>query len=221
MAQLVSAIYYIHSLKIIHRDLKPSNIFITSDGRLKLGDFGISKLLEKTNDVALTQIGTPLYMCPEVCENHPYTNKSDIWSLGCIVYELATFEKPFMAGSLIALAFKIIDEKPKEIGERYSKFFKDLVDSMMQKLPAYRISAKELMNLLKIPETPAETAKLSDFEAESSKFFQGFNSTLGSETVVNIKKVESVEVESYEDDFESVIFIKPSENYEEDFEINL
>lgn len=88
--QICIALEYIHGRKILHRDIKSQNIFLTSNGTVKLGDFGISKLLESTNEAAMTVVGTPYYMSPEVCENKPYTFKSDVWALGCVLYELCT-----------------------------------------------------------------------------------------------------------------------------------
>lgn len=72
------AIDFIHKKKILHRDIKTQNIFLTSMGTLKLGDFGISKVLENTMEQAATVVGTPYYMAPEMYENRPYTHKSDI-----------------------------------------------------------------------------------------------------------------------------------------------
>jgi len=88
--QICIALEYIHGRKILHWDIKSQNIFLTSNGTVKLGDFGISKLLETTNEAAMTVVGTPYYMSPEVCENKPYTFKSDVWALGCVLYELCT-----------------------------------------------------------------------------------------------------------------------------------
>ena len=81
---------YIHDLKILHRDLKTSNMFLTSNGTIKIGDFGISKVLEETAQNAETVVGTPYYLSPEICQNKPYSFKSDVWSIGCILYELCT-----------------------------------------------------------------------------------------------------------------------------------
>ena len=71
--QLCLSLEYVHSRKILHRDLKTQNIFLTADNNVKLGDFGISKVLESTSDHAMTVQGTPYYMSPEVCQNKPYT----------------------------------------------------------------------------------------------------------------------------------------------------
>ena len=81
---------YIHGRKVLHRDIKVSNIFLSKNNTVKLGDFGISKVLESTQEIANTVVGTPYYMSPEVCENKPFSFKSDVWALGCVLYELCT-----------------------------------------------------------------------------------------------------------------------------------
>ena len=95
---------YIHDSKILHRDLKTQNIFLTRQDVIKIGDFGIARVLAHTCDVAKTAIGTPFYMSPEICQAQPYGYKSDVWSLGCVLYELATLRHAFddesMRGSL-------------------------------------------------------------------------------------------------------------------------
>lgn len=79
----------------MHRDLKSSNIFICSDGNIKLGDFGIAKVLKHSDDFAKTIVGTPYYLSPEICQRKPYNKSSDIWSLGCILYELMNLKHAF------------------------------------------------------------------------------------------------------------------------------
>ena len=86
---------YVHARKIIHRDLKPDNIFLTSWFQLKIGDFGVSKSLNRTFDMASTLCGTPVYMAPEVIVGRSYDQKADMWSIGCVLYELATGKKAF------------------------------------------------------------------------------------------------------------------------------
>ena len=98
--QICSALKYIHSQRILHRDLKTQNIFLASvpgdkDYCVKLGDFGISKVLNSTSECARTIIGTPYYLSPELCEDKPYNEKSDVWALGCILYEMCTLKHAF------------------------------------------------------------------------------------------------------------------------------
>ncbi|VDD75441.1 unnamed protein product [Mesocestoides corti] len=90
--QIALAVKHIHDRMILHRDIKSQNVFLTSKGRVKLGDFGIAKVLKGTLDLARTCIGTPYYLSPEICENKPYNNKSDIWAMGCVLYELTTLK---------------------------------------------------------------------------------------------------------------------------------
>ena len=73
------------------------NIFLTKDNKVKLGDLGVAKILESLENFATSKVGTPYYLSPEVCEDRPYNYKSDIWSLGCILYELCTLKHPFEA----------------------------------------------------------------------------------------------------------------------------
>eukprot|EP01061_Rhynchopus_euleeides_P021206 TRINITY_DN34562_c0_g1_i1.p1 TRINITY_DN34562_c0_g1~~TRINITY_DN34562_c0_g1_i1.p1 ORF type:complete len:607 (+),score=142.20 TRINITY_DN34562_c0_g1_i1:202-2022(+) len=118
--QLAQGMKYIHSIGIIHRDLKPANIFLTSDNTLRIADFGISKLVSASS-VAQTVIGTPFYIAPEICENQGYTNKADVWSAGCVLYELASLEKPFNGSNILAVVKKVTDGKYQPLHKRYAK----------------------------------------------------------------------------------------------------
>lgn len=86
-----------HKKRIMHRDLKPANIFIDSDGDLKIGDLGLSRQLSSQTFEAFSRVGTPLYMSPEVLQGKGYDWKSDVWSMGCIAYELCALRSPFRA----------------------------------------------------------------------------------------------------------------------------
>ena len=107
------ALEYVHGRRVIHRDIKTQNIFLTGNNTIKIGDFGISKVLETTCQNANTVVGTPYYMAPEACQSEPYTSKSDVWALGCILYELCSLKKAFEADNLLGLVFKIVSEPPK------------------------------------------------------------------------------------------------------------
>lgn len=86
--QICLAMKHCHDRKILHRDLKAGNIFLTKSGIVKLGDFGIAKVLSNTVEKAVTIVGTPYYLSPEIIQNSPYSFKSDIWSLGVLLYEM-------------------------------------------------------------------------------------------------------------------------------------
>ena len=102
------AIKHLHDRKILHRDLKSQNIFLTKNGIVKLGDFGIAKVLSHTKENVQTIVGTPYYLSPEIVENNPYNYKSDIWSLGILLYEMCALQPPFNGTSLHMLALRIV-----------------------------------------------------------------------------------------------------------------
>jgi len=93
--EMCLGLQYLHSNKILHRDVKTINMFLTKENKIKIGDLGVAKLLNQTANFAHTVVGTPYYLSPELCEEKPYNHKSDIWSLGCVLYELCTLKHPF------------------------------------------------------------------------------------------------------------------------------
>merc|ERR1719355_45480 len=133
-AQIVLALQYIHSEKVLHCDLKTSNIFLSRESSVvKLGDFGISRVLEGTADAAVTMVGTPYYMSPEVCRNEPYSWKSDVWALGCVLYEMCMLKHAFESNSLMGLIYRIVSEPADPIPEMYSSEPRELVSWLLTK----------------------------------------------------------------------------------------
>ncbi|XP_066534950.1 serine/threonine-protein kinase Nek3 isoform X2 [Hoplias malabaricus] len=106
-SQICLGTKHIHDKRVLHRDLKSKNIFLAENGTLKLGDFGSACTLNSGRAYAQTYVGTPYYVSPEIWDNQPYNNKSDIWSLGCVLYELCTLHHPFQARSWKSLILKV------------------------------------------------------------------------------------------------------------------
>ena len=144
--QITIGLSSIHKLKILHRDLKTLNIFLKKGMGVKIGDLGVAKELQQLK-FATTVIGTPYYLSPEMCEDKPYNDKSDVWALGCILYELCTFKHPFNARSQGALIMKIIKEKQEPILKCYSKDLQFLIDSILEKNDKIRPSCKEILSM--------------------------------------------------------------------------
>ena len=137
---------HIHQMKILHRDLKTMNIFLKNGFQVKIGDLGVAKILLK-NSFAKTLIGTPYYLSPEICQEKPYNDKSDVWALGCILYELCTFKHPFDAKSQGALILKIMNNTPENINNTYSKDLCNLIHLLLEKESEKRPSCKDILNL--------------------------------------------------------------------------
>ncbi|GKZ34274.1 G2-specific serine/threonine protein kinase [Aspergillus brasiliensis] len=133
-------------MTILHRDLKPENIFLGSDNTVKLGDFGLSKLMN-SHDFASTYVGTPFYMSPEICAAEKYTLRSDIWAVGCIMYELCQREPPFNARTHIQLVQRIREGKFAPLPDFYSPELKNVIANCLRVNPDHRPDTAALINL--------------------------------------------------------------------------
>jgi len=144
--QLASALDHCHARKILHRDVKPRNIFLNKANEVKLGDFGIARTIDSWSAQVQTQIGTPLYLSPEICNHEPYGVKSDVWSLGVVIYELAALQVPFKSASLAAVAVMICSADPAPLPPRYSEELSHLLFALLEKDPLDRPSLGQVLH---------------------------------------------------------------------------
>ena len=127
-------------------DLKAANVFMCSNTRLKLGDLGVAKVLKHEQALASTQVGTPYYVAPEVWRNKPYNAKCDMWSLGCLLYELCTFRPPFEAESMEGLARKVMKGRYDQIPANYSQALRTTLSKLLVVEPNFRSSVNDILN---------------------------------------------------------------------------
>ncbi|KAB1267921.1 Serine/threonine-protein kinase Nek5 [Camelus dromedarius] len=144
--QISLGLKHIHDRKILHRDIKAQNIFLSKNGMVaKLGDFGIARVLNNTMELARTCVGTPYYLSPEICQNKPYNNKTDIWSLGCVLYELCTLRHPFEGNNLHQLVLKICQAHVAPISPRFSRDLQSLISQLFEVSPPDRPSINSIL----------------------------------------------------------------------------
>nr|KAF6428150.1 NIMA related kinase 5 [Rousettus aegyptiacus] len=144
--QISLGLKHIHDRKILHRDIKAQNIFLSKNGMVaKLGDFGIARILNNSMELAQTCVGTPYYLSPEICQNKPYNNKSDIWSLGCVLYELCTLKHPFEGSNLHQLVLKICRARFAPVSPRFSRDLQSLIPQLFQVSPRDRPSINSIL----------------------------------------------------------------------------
>ncbi|XP_014111851.1 PREDICTED: serine/threonine-protein kinase Nek5 [Pseudopodoces humilis] len=144
--QISLGLKHIHDKKILHRDVKTQNVFLSNNGKVaKLGDFGIARQLNSTTEFAHTCVGTPYYLSPEICENRPYNNKTDIWSLGCVLYELCALKHPFQGNSLHELVLKICRGRFQPVSPNYSYDLRILISQLFKISPRDRPSINSVL----------------------------------------------------------------------------
>jgi len=165
------ALKHVHDRKIIHRDLKGQNIFLTKTDLVKLGDFGIARVLSTTRENAKTMVGTPYYLSPEIINGKAYSFKSDIWSLGVVLYEMCALKPPFDAQSLTFLAMKIVKGQYSPVPMSFSRELKNLVSTLLQVDPLKRPSVNEVLKF------PIIQNRIQNFLSKSVKI-QEFSHTV-------------------------------------------
>ena len=141
--QLVKGLKALHELNILHRDLKSANVFLMKDGGVKLGDLNVSKVFRK--NMGYTQTGTPYYASPEVWNDKPYDTKSDIWSMGCVLYEMTALKPPFRAKNMEGLYKKVIEGRVIRIPGKFTNDLYKIIQLLLQVKPEKRPSCAEIL----------------------------------------------------------------------------
>ena len=143
--QITQGLKVLHELSVLHRDLKSANVFLNLNGSVKLGDMNVSKVAK--DGLLYTQTGTPYYASPEVWLDKPYNSKSDIWSLGCVLYEAATLKPPFRADDMQGLYERVTKGEYSPIQPHYSKDLRYLIRQLLQVDPNKRPSCEQILNM--------------------------------------------------------------------------
>jgi len=144
MHDMCQALKYIHAAGVLHRDLKSPNIFVTRDGAVKLGDFGLAR--QVTGDIR-SRVGTPCYLAPEVLQSDSYAEPADVWGCGCIAFEAVTLS--FLWDRKGLLAVQVLSEAVNEakLPSLYSLEFRTLVTQMLDKTPHRRPSVSACISV--------------------------------------------------------------------------
>jgi serine/threonine-protein kinase len=154
-AQLCRALAKAHAQRVVHRDIKPANVLISSEGRVKVGDFGIARLAEGSTDAAAgTVVGTPRYMAPEQARGRPTTPATDVYSAGIVLYEMLAGRPPFAERSAVELALRHVSDPPPPLPDGTPRSLVEIVDRALAKDPAARYqSGREMADALDAAQT--------------------------------------------------------------------
>lgn len=160
-----------HNKNILHRDIKTQNMFLSRNDVIKLGDFGISKMLGTQNKMAQTMLGTPYFMSPEVCKGKEYGQKSDIWAIGCAIYEMANLKPPFEHANMTTMFEMISTQDYEPLGPGVSIEVKMLIHEMLQKEASQRPSIFEIANKQCIKEKIIKFVQENDCKESVESYF--------------------------------------------------
>ena len=150
--QMTRGLKALHKLRILHRDMKSANIFLHKDEGsdsfvVKLGDLNVSKVAKGAAGLLYTQTGTPYYASPEVWKDQPYDSKSDVWSLGCVLYEILALQPPFRAQDMDGLFKKVLKGIYPKIPIHYSDEINKMLKRLIAVNPNQRPTCNQILQL--------------------------------------------------------------------------
>ena len=137
------------SAQVLHRDIALKNVFLAGDGTVKLGDFGVARVLDSTQELAMTKVGTPCYIAPERCEGRPYGYEADVWGMGCLLYELLTTRPAFSADTIPLVTAIILRGQYAHFDETDSEIpagVRSLIASILSVAPGGRPTIPKLLD---------------------------------------------------------------------------
>ncbi|KAK3243500.1 hypothetical protein CYMTET_46850, partial [Cymbomonas tetramitiformis] len=145
---------FLHFCKVLHRDIKPANVFLRGDDCMgcetsmsaQLGDFGLARVLDRTQAMANTVCGTPYTMSPELLKGVPYNHKSDVWALGCVAFEMMSLSLPFQANNMVELSQRVQRQPTPPLPDFYSLALRQLVGAMLHKSVRTRLTAQQIVS---------------------------------------------------------------------------
>ncbi|XP_075275010.1 serine/threonine-protein kinase Nek11 isoform X2 [Opisthocomus hoazin] len=196
--QLLLGVNYMHERRILHRDLKAKNIFLKNN-LLKIGDFGVSRLLMGSCDLATTFTGTPYYMSPEALKHQGYNTKSDIWSVGCILYEMCCMNHAFTGHNFLSVMLKIVEGDTPSLPDRYPSKLNAVLCSMLNKNPSLRPAAAEILKIPYIDEqlkynftNMTVKDKVLNWQKEAAPIFDAVQRKVHLQTLQELSEVQKM-----------------------------